>query len=108
MGVLARLAIHRSLTHVLSSFSFAHLSSGFFTIPYNTLQYLTIPHDTSQGRERVRYALSSCFLVADPGLKTLRRPNARSKTKIKKLRSGLDITHNPTGIDTGISTVCKL
>ena len=44
----------------------------------------------------------------DPGLKTLRRPDARFKTKSKKLRSGLDLTHYPTDIGADVSVICKL
>ena len=81
MWVLAKLAIHNSLTYGAFFFLFCRLSFGFFTIPYNTLRYFS-----EKGKE-VAVLFSSCFHDVDPGLKTLRRPNARFKTQTKKLRS---------------------
>ena len=68
MEVLARLAIHSSLTHVLF---FSLLFYSLLWSLYDTLRYLR--YFTVLLREGKVDLFSSCFLVADSGLKTLRR-----------------------------------
>ncbi|KAF8347389.1 hypothetical protein F5887DRAFT_28970 [Amanita rubescens] len=64
MGVLARLAVHDSLTHD-SSFFFSSFLQFLLLIPF------TILVGSSQGRFDL---FSSCFLAVGPGLRPFGRP----------------------------------
>ena len=99
-GGLGRTCYSQFLDPHFFSFFSVHLVFGSFTIPYDTLRYFS-----GKGKSSLT-SFPRASLSRTLGL----RPyvdQCTFKTKINKLRSGLHLTHYPTGIGAGFSTVCK-
>ena len=106
MVVLARLAIHSSLTHVLPFFLFS--SSLLWFLSYDTLRYFRIVVGSFSGKgERSLSSLPRASLSLGPGLKTSRLNQVHvSKPKQKNWVQDWILTPHPTGIlGAGTSTV---